>query len=234
MSLNGKNTALRLLALITTAKKADKAELLFRKESLPLQNRFLAEGTASSEIMDMLGLGSVDKSVLLGVMTKQIADKMLEKLRKELKIGSVNSGIAFTVPITGANAFVLRALEQVKSDSALQEERKGEVILTEGKYVVIAAIVNRGFANNVMECAKPAGARGGTVIHSRQSGSDEITNLWGLGIQDERDIVLILSDSESKLPIMNAIGEKCGIKSDANGIVLSMPIDDVIGFHADR
>lgn len=68
------------------------------------------------------------------------------------------------------------------------------------------------------------------MFPSRQIADEQAMGFWGMSIQDERDLVLIVSDSENKLNIMRAIGEKCGIHSEAKGIVLSMPIDSVIGF----
>ena len=52
-----KKVSFQLLTLITTPKLAEKAAEMFKKGALPLQYRFNAEGTASSEIMDMLFLG---------------------------------------------------------------------------------------------------------------------------------------------------------------------------------
>ena len=54
-----------------------------------------------------------------------------------------------------------------------------------------------------------------------------------MGIQNENDTVLIVTDDTHKLSIMQKIGEKCGIHSDAKGIVLSLPIDTVIGIEAE-
>ena len=42
-------------------------------------------------------------------------------------------------------------------------------------------------------------------------------------------MVFIVTDNEHKLKIMQAIGQHCGMHSEAKGIVLSMPIDTVIG-----
>ena len=98
MENNQKKPSFRILVLITTPKLAEKAAKVFNKEKLPLQYRFNAEGTASSEIMDMLGLGSIDKCVVLTMIQKEQADGILKKLRADLQMTSVNSGIAFTVP----------------------------------------------------------------------------------------------------------------------------------------
>ena len=42
-------------------------------------------------------------------------------------------------------------------------------------------------------------------------------------------MVLILAEHESKVGIMSAISEKCGMHSEAKGLVVSLPIDSVMG-----
>ena len=101
--------------------------------------------------------------------------------------------------------------------------------MSESTYVLIAAIVNRGFGGEVMDAARAAGARGGTLMHSRSIGSEEATNVWGLGVHEEKELVLILADHEMKVGIMRAISERCGMHSEAEGLVLSLPIDSVMG-----
>ena len=113
MVTNEKHSSYRLLMLITTPKLAEKAMKLFQRGGLPMQYRIEVIGTASSEIMDMLGLGSIDKVLLLSMMPKPFADKLLGKLKSELKLGAVNSGIAVTVPMTGANNLLFHILEHL-------------------------------------------------------------------------------------------------------------------------
>ena len=52
---------------------------------------------------------------------------------------------------------------------------------------------------------------------------------WGFSIQEEKEMLFIVTENENKLKIMQAIGEKYGMRSEAKGIVLSLPIDTVIG-----
>lgn len=224
-----KPEAFQLLVLITTPKLADRAARIFRKNSLSVQYRLNAEGTASSEIMDMLGLGSIDKCVMVSAAPKPLGDLVLGRLRTELRLGSVNSGVAFTIPITGANSLILRMLTQIAGDGEGQNRGKDGDSMTGTRYALIAVIVNIGCSGDVMDAARSAGASGGTVIHSRWLGNDEVGALWGLSVQDEKEIVLILSDSDIKVPIMSAISEKCGMQSEAKGIVMSLPIDAVMG-----
>ena len=60
----------RMLMLITTPKLGEKALALFEREKLPMQCQAYAHGTASREMMDMLGLDSGEKSLLSDRGTK--------------------------------------------------------------------------------------------------------------------------------------------------------------------
>lgn len=177
----------------------------------------------------MLGLGSIDKSVLISMIPKGLSEVLLDKLRSELRLNTANSGIAFTIPLSGANNLILRILAQNTGMEVPNIEGKEDNIMSETKYSLVAAIVNRGFSGDVMETVRAAGAKGGTVIHSRRIGNEDVKSFWGLSDQDEKEIVLILTESANKLTLMQCIGENCGMHSDAQGIVMSMPIDSVAG-----
>lgn len=224
-----KTPSFELLVLITNPKLAEKATKIFRKSTLPVQYRLNAEGTASSEIMDMLGLGSIDKCILISAVPRQQGSVMLTRLRQELHLGAINSGIAFTIPLTGINKLLMRILTKSEEESAAHNIRKGGIMMSDTKYALIVATVNIGFSGDVMDAAKAAGASGGTVVHSRWIGNEEVAASWGLSMQEEKEIVLILSDADKKVEIMSGISEKCGMRSEAKGMVLSLPIDAVMG-----
>lgn len=230
MNQNEKRNPFCTLILITTPKLAKKAAAMFQKGAVPVQYEWNAVGTASSEMIDVLGLGSPDKHVLISILPKIFADEMLRKLKKELKLGTINSGIAFTLPLSGANNLVVKMLEQLGNKESEEAERKDMIRMADTKYSLIAAVINQGYSENVMEAARTAGAGGGTVVPSRRIGNDQAVGFWGLSIQSEKDMVFIVAENENKLKIMQAIGEKCGMHSEAKGIVVSIPIDSVIGF----
>lgn len=229
MENHEKNPSFQLLVLITNPKLADKATKIFRKSTLPVQYRLNAEGTASSEVMDMLGLGSIDKCILMSTVPRQLGEAMLSRLRAELHLGAINSGIAFTISLTGLNKLLMRMLTKIDEENASHSIRKVGNSMSDTKHALIVAAVNIGFSGDVMDAARAAGASGGTVIHSRWIGDQEVAASWGLSMQEEKEIVLILSDTEKKVEIMSGISEKCGMRSEAKGIVLSLPIDAVMG-----
>lgn len=216
---------LRVLFLITSSKMAQKAADLFHTDGVPIYYHASASGTASSEVIDLLGLANTDKRILFSVLTKSVADFMLLRLHKALRIGMVDSGIAYTVPVDAASRLAFRMLEETDKDI----ERKEAKPMSEMKNAMIAVIVNRGYSEDVMAAARAAGAGGGTVLHSRSVAEDNALPHVGAGFAEEKDIVLIVANAETKTAIMQAIGEQCGIRTEAKGIVYSLPIDSVIG-----
>ena len=232
MNMDEKNLSFRMLILITNPKPAERAAEMFRIGAVPTHYRLMARGTASSEMMDILGLGSSDRVMLVSMMPTRFANAMLHKLKKELKLGAVNHGIAFCIPVSGANNLILRMLQQL--DGEEPPERKDEPAMTEMEYAMIAVVVNQGFIDEVASVARAAGARGGTVLHGRRAGDEQAMNFWGLSVHDEKEVVLIVTDAASKRKIMQAIGEKCGMRSEAKGIVASLPVESVIGLGDDE
>lgn len=234
MEHNEKRLSFQLLILIASHKLATDATEFFRAESLPMQYRMNAQGTASGEILDMLGLGGVDKCVLVSMIHESAAKPILKKMNLTLGLDSANSGIAFTIPLTGANSRLLQVISGTAEDNCDVNEQKGEMNMNESKHILIAAIVNRGFSGNVMDAARAGGARGGTVMQSRRIRETEVAGCWGLGPEDEKEIVLILADVEDKVNIMREISCNCGVNTEARGAVISLPVDNVVGLSVDR
>lgn len=224
-----KKASFRLLFLIATPKLVNKAVALFKEGDIPTQYLIHGQGTASSQVMDMLGLDGVDKNILMGMMPKAFADGMLIKLRKKLHLGMPNTGIAFTLLLSGSSGRVVQLMEGLESEDRPRLLERREPGMTENEYSMIMAIVNQGFSEDVMNAARPKGASGGTVFHSRRIGNEEAMKFWKISVQEEREIVIILAQKEDKKAIMQAIGENCGMESKAQGIILSLPVDGIVG-----
>ncbi len=97
------------------------------------------------------------------------------------------------------------------------------------KHEVILCIVNAGFSDAVMDAAKQFGARGGTVIHARGTASLEAEKLFGITVQPEKEIVMILVPKEIKNDILHALYKAVGLETPGQGIAFSLPVSDVVG-----
>lgn len=99
----------------------------------------------------------------------------------------------------------------------------------ENNHEVIFCIVNAGFSELVMDAAKEAGARGGTVIHARGTANKEAEQFFQLTIQPDKDIVMILVPHELKEAVLHSLYRNAGLKSAGQGIAFSMPVSNVVG-----
>lgn len=228
----GSKPCIHMLFVVTSPKLAQKAELMFEAGHVPLVYRSYGRGTASSEMMDTLGLSNVNKCVLICMLPKVFVDELLKKLRKQLRLGQVNTGAAFTVPISGTNGRTLKLIEQIEKEANGDRDdsvKRSEMKMEESAYALIMAIVDRGYSEADMEAARPKGATGGTVINSRRVGTEEAMHFWEISVQPERELVLILADRSEKKSIMKAIDESCGMRSEAHGVVMSLPVDSIVG-----
>lgn len=96
-------------------------------------------------------------------------------------------------------------------------------------YSLICTIVNRGFSDDVMDAARDAGARGGTVMYAHGAGMHESDSFFGISIHPEKELVLILSDEEHRKEIMKAIVDSIGLTSEGAGITFSLPVTNIGG-----
>ena len=190
MTTNYKKAAFRIMLLIATPKLVDKAVDFLKQEDVPIQYLFHAQGTASSEVMDMLGLDGIDKNILMSMMPKAFADEVLHKLRKKLHLGMPNTGIAFTLIMSGSSGRLIQLMEPMQLEEKSKHMERDENKMADNEYYMIMTIVNQGFSGEVMEAARQEGASGGTVFHSRRVGSEETIKFWKISVQEEREVVL--------------------------------------------
>ena len=97
--------------------------------------------------------------------------------------------------------------------------------MEEHKYELIVCIINAGFSQNVMEAARSAGARGGTIIRARGTANPEAEEFFRINIQADKEIVLILTPEGIKDDVLKAVYKDCGLGDDAKGIAFSLPVN---------
>ena len=83
-----------------------------------------------------------------------------------------------------------------------------------------------------MEAARSVGAAGGTIIHALSLDNAKAEQFIGVSLLQERDILLILTKREAKMAIMQALFDTVGLKTQAGGIIFSLPVDKTAGISA--
>jgi hypothetical protein len=156
--------------------------------------------------------------------------ELFDSFNNDLHLGRHGKGIAFAFPISGANSFVAKLLtKEIQQDLSENTQGSDNKMASEVTHSFLVVIINQGYSEEAMTAAREAGAGGGTVLHARSLDLEETMKKWGISIQPEKEIIFILAEQEKKHKIMEDIGEKCGLHSDAQGIVVSFPVDAVTG-----
>jgi nitrogen regulatory protein PII len=195
-----------------------------------------AMGTANSEILDILGIGSTEKALVTCLEQEVGIPVLLKEVRKKLKSYGPGAGIAFTVPLSAINDPVLLIFKQsiMKNEKiAAGDADEGANMSEKITHDLIMCIVNHGNSDEVMNTARAAGATGGTVINARGQAHQGAVKFFGVSVQSEREMILLLTKREKKVPIMQAISQTHGLNSEAQGIVFSLPVDNVMGLSMD-
>ena len=94
---------------------------------------------------------------------------------------------------------------------------------------VVFCIVNEGFSEAVMDAAREAGATGGTVLNARGTASVEAEKKFGIIVEPQKEIVMILVDTKIKEAVLKSLYEAVGLKTAGQGIAFTMPIAEVVG-----
>lgn len=179
----------------------------------------MGRGTASSELLDVLGVGSSEKDILLCIASRQKVERLLAKLDGDLQGQSFGNGIVCDVPVTGLNSLIAAVfLNEQERMGGTEMERKTDQSL-------ILITVNQGNTDAVMDTAREAGARGGTIIRARWAGPDETSQFYGISVQPEKEIIAIVAGADKRNAIMEMVNKKHGLKTEAGAVVYSVGID---------
>lgn len=218
------NIPLVLMVTIINRGKDEEIIKMFVNHGITFNLLSLAKGTANSVVLDYFGLGETEKVVLFSTMPLEISRILLNKIDKETNMKKPGRGVAFTLPIGS-----VCGCKAAKKLSGLSEVEGGKCMEQAFDHDLIIAIANRGFSDDVMDAARSAKATGGTVINARGLGTKEAEKFFGITIQPEKELIMIITEHKSKQCIMEAIANKAGIQTEAKAIVFSLPVNGVIG-----
>ena len=207
---------IKLLIVIFNDEK--KLKHLFKKFKLSYNVMTYGSGTASASLLNYLGLDSIKKSIYFSLISANFEKDIFEYLKNKMNLKEIGKGIAFTISLTSSNKFIKDNL--IEGDDYMENNNSS--------YELIVTIVKEGYSDLVMQASKKVGCNGGTLIEGRSLGSAR-TIFMDLAIEPEKDIVLNIVSSDIKRRVMESINETCGVKTEARGLIFSLPIDSVLG-----
>ena len=216
---------LYLMTTIVDRKDVNRYIDLFKENNMNVMHLTLGFGTAANEIMDYLGLESREKAVSFSVVEETSWVDIKKQLEKKLKIDAPGGGISFITPISSIGG--KKALNYLIENENYQKEEESTLKNTERELIVV--IAEQGYTELIMDAARGAGAYGGTVIHAKGTGQAAAEKFLGVTIAAEKEMLFIVTKTEQKNNIMQAIMKDAGLDSKAKSIVFSLPVSDTAG-----
>ncbi len=156
-----------------------------------------ARGTATNNLLRILGLGDTSKDIVLMVLDRELSDKIVSNVREDGRIQGV---------------------------AALLGSTKEDGMTTKWKMITI--IVNTGYADDIMDAARKAGASGGTVTHARGTGTAEDAKFLGVPIVPEKEMIMILCANDQTDNIVSAISSLKCLDEPGIGIIYTQDVID--------
>ncbi|MDR1902982.1 MAG: hypothetical protein LBQ88_11965 [Treponema sp.] len=223
---------LKFLVFIIDWSKIKVVSSVFETEQVRFHFITKARGTASSEILDLLGIGSSEKAVVICLEQEVMIPLLLKEVRNKLGVHNAGAGIAFTVPLSSIHLPVLQVFKNsVNKNTKLKDLKESKKMSGEIKHDLIISIINQGYSDEFMTVAREAGAAGGTVINARGLANQGPVKFFGVSVQDEKEIILMVTNRDKKTPIMQAVSQSYGINSEAEGVIFSLPVDILTGLN---
>lgn len=217
--------SLNLMITIVDRKDLNRYMQVYQHNDLHVAFLSLGYGTASNEILDYLGLESNQKAVSFSVAEEKSWLTVKKQLEKKLKIDAPGGGIAFTIPLSSIGG--MKQLQFLLETQDYKKEEESTLRNTDHQLIIV--ITEPGYTNMVMDAARAAGAYGGTVIHAKGTGMELAEKFMGVSLASEKELVLIVTKTELKNPIMQAIMKEAGLQTKAKSIAFSLPVTDTAG-----
>jgi nitrogen regulatory protein PII len=176
----------------------------------------IGRGLAKSNLMAVLGLGESTKDVILMILEDSVLDVVYKTIQRATSKERRGFGEIF---VTDVDAFFRSGSDGIKRD----EEPKRKVNTMNE---MICAIVNKGYADDVMAAARKAGAGGGTVVNARGTARETDEQFFGTHIVPEKEMLMIIVPSEKKEAVLESIRNLKCLREPGMGIAYSTPVEN--------
>jgi nitrogen regulatory protein PII len=179
-------------------------------------------GTAETALLELLGIGDTLKDVVLTIVTDDQFDPIMNALHSIEPSGKHGAGLVMVLDLSR----ILTRIAAGTGAESIQTETRTPAMQTETYRELIVFILNRGFADDAMAAARKAGAAGGTVLNARGTGKEEDVKFFGITLVPEKEILLILVESDKTDTILEAVGRLPFLAEPGSGIAFTLGVEE--------
>ncbi len=99
-------------------------------------------------------------------------------------------------------------------------------------FKLILSSVKTDITDAIVDAAKAAGATGSTIIPARGTGVHEAKTFFGLSLEAQTDIVMLLVEEKLVSKILDAIQTAGEFDKPGTGIAFVLPVEQVVGMES--
>ncbi len=216
------NRIMAMLSIITRGKAKAYMSMLDAR-GIGFHFQTTAFGTAPSEMMDIFGLGTNDKDIVISLAPEDAINSYAYDISKNIGGNFEYGGLMLCVRLSAIGRISAELVSRASVDK--NEEGGKKRVKSAQKHQLVLVSINQGYTDAVMETAKRAGAMGGTVLRARLLDSGVMEQLSNAAVHSEREIIAIFAPAGTAAHIMEDVNRIHGVLSDANGVVVALPVD---------
>ncbi len=214
----------KIMILLSIVENGKGKKLIKDLNSLKIKINFqtVGFGTAPTEMMDIFGLGTNDKDIIISLGSESDIRDMIANFGEAFQSHSKYGGLMIVLDVSASS----RVLSEIVNYGVNKNtEREAVNMQNEHHNNLIVISVNEGYSEDVMQVARKAGATGGTVIKGRLADAEQFSEFITSSAVEEREMLCILAPSKVSKQIMEDVNSEFGLTSPANGIIFALPAE---------
>lgn len=211
--------------LLLSIVERDKGKKLIKElENINIKVNFqtVGFGTAPTEMMDIFGLGTNDKDIIISLGAENNVNDMMSNFGTTFESHSKYGGLMIIIGLSAAGRILT---EIMHFDNAKNLEKGNDIMKNEHHNNLIIISANEGYSDDIMQVARKAGATGGTVIKGRLADIEQFAELPNTNVDEDREMLCILAPVKVCKQIMEDVNKDFGLTSPANGMVFAVPTE---------
>ena len=215
--------AKKIMSLLSIVQQGKGKKLMKELHNLNVTMNFqtVGMGTAPTEMMDIFGLGTHDKDVIISLGAEDSIREMIANFGVNFQSHSKYGGLMIVLDVMAAG----RLLNEILNFGNQTMNKEFAPMKNEHHNNLIVISVNEGYSESVMQVARKAGATGGTVIKGRLADGEQFAEFVNTEVSSEREILFILAPTKVGAQIMTDVNKEFGLTSPANGILFALPTE---------
>lgn len=213
----------KITVLLSIVEQGKGKKLIKELTNLKVRMNFqiVGFGTAPTEMMDIFGLGTNVKDIIISLGATHDIKDMMSNFGEIFQSHSKFGGIMIVLDVSAAS----RVLTEILNYNNQNYERELANMQNENSNNLIVISINEGYSEDVMHVARKAGATGGTVIKGRLADIEQFAEFMDTKADGEREMLCILAPSKVSKQIMEEVNREFGLTSSANGIIFALPAE---------